>query len=81
MITIETLAEFFGWCSVINTGILAFTAIILMVGRKSLAAIHAEMFGMNESGLSSVYFQYLGNFKIAILILNLVPYVALKLMA
>jgi len=81
MITIETLTEFLGWCTVINFGVLIFSSIALVVVREPITRIHAKMFGMKESGLSTVYFQYLGNYKIAILVLNLVPYIALKLMA
>ena len=80
MISIETLTEFFGWCSVINIGVLMVAAFALVVIRKPIVKIHAKMFGLNESELSLLYIQYLGNYKIALIVLNLVPYIALKLM-
>jgi Family of unknown function (DUF6868) len=39
------------------------------------------MFGLSEADLSRAYFQYLAQYKIAIFVLNLVPYVALEFMA
>ena len=55
-------------------------AFMLVVVRKPIAKIHAKMFGLNEADLSLLYIQYLGNYKIAVIVLNLVPYIALKLM-
>ena len=80
MISIEALTEFLGWCSVINIGVLMVAAFVLVVVRKPIAKIHAKMFGLDEADLSLLYIQYLGNYKIAIIVLNLVPYIALKLM-
>lgn len=81
MITIDALATFLGWCSIINTGVLLFSTVILIMFKDFISAIHSKMFGVSPSNLPSAYFQYLGNYKIAIFILNIVPYFALKIMA
>ena len=81
MATIENLATFFGWCSVINIGVLALTSIILLVMKEPISSIHSKLFGVNRENLLSTYFQYLGNYKIAIFILNIVPYISLKIMS
>ena len=41
--------------------------------------IHRKMFGLSEEVLSKEYFRYLANYKIAIFIFNLVPYLALRI--
>ena len=79
--TIETLTAFFGWCTLINSGILAFSTVALFIGRKSIPKIHASMFGLQESTLAPAYFQYLAQFKIITITLNLAPYIALKILA
>ena len=79
MITIDSLTAFFGWCSVINIGILVLSAVLLMIFKEPITKIHSKLFGLNQESLPLTYFQYLGNYKIAIFMLNLVPYVALKL--
>ena len=80
MITIDTLTVFFGWCSVINIGILVFAAFILMILKEPISRLHSKLFGLNQESLPLIYFRYLGNYKIAILMFNLVPYIALKVM-
>ena len=77
---IDRLTEFFGWCSVINIAMLFMATLMLTSMRGFISGIHSKMTGLGQSELSVVYFQYLANYKIAILMLNLVPYIALKLM-
>ena len=81
MISIDTLTVFLGWCTVINIGVLVFTTIALTIIRGPVSSIHSKLFGLNQAELPSTYFQYLGNYKIAILIFNVVPYIALKIMS
>jgi hypothetical protein len=64
---------------VINIGLLLFTTGFLMVSGDWVSRVHARLFGLNPTELSPIYFQYLANYKIAVLIFNLVPYIALKL--
>ncbi len=80
MFTLETLTEFLGWASVINISILFLTSISLILMRESIMRIHSKMFGLDTTHLSEAYFQYLAQYKIAIFIFNLVPYIALKIM-
>jgi len=81
MPSIEVLTTFFGWCSVINIGVLVLTTVVLMLMKDAISSIHAKLFGVNQENLPLIYFGYLGNYKVAILVFNLVPYLALKLMA
>ena len=81
MSSLETLTAFFGWCTVINIGLLMVAAVVLGLMRGPISQIHAKMFDLNESDLSHEYFRYLAQYKIAVLVLNLVPYVALKIIA
>jgi len=78
--TIETLRTFFGWCTVINIGLLMFSSIFVIVIRGAALRIHGKMFNLDEKYLSQAYFQFLAQYKIAIIVLNVVPYFALKVM-
>ena len=77
--TLETAITFFGWCTVINFGILLLSTVALLAFRKPVTNIHAKMFGMDDVALSQEYFRYLGQYKIATIVLSLVPYLALKI--
>lgn len=78
---IETLTTLFGWMTVINIFILLFTTLAIIVMRERVVKIHAQMFGVEESELTPVYFRYLANYKLMILVFNLAPYIALKFIA
>jgi len=80
MNTIEAMREFLGWCSIINIVLLIFSAIFMVLLRGPISRIHAKMFNLNESDLSRAYFQYLAQYKIAIIVFTIVPYFALKFM-
>lgn len=80
MIDMNTLTVFLGWCSVINIGVLLFSTIMLVLMKGPISSIHSKLFSVRQDDIVPVYFQYLGAYKIAIFIFNLVPYIALKIM-
>ncbi len=80
MNTIEAAREFLGWCSVINIGLLIFSGIFVVLFRDPISRIHAKMFDLDESNMSRAYFQFLAQYKIAIILFNIVPYFALRIM-
>ena len=79
--TIESLTTFLGWCSVINIAILLFSTLMMIIMRDLAVRIHSRLFCVDPEALPITYLQYLGNYKIAIIILNIVPYIALRIMA
>lgn len=81
MFTIETLIELLGWASVINVCILIIASISVMLMRNAMISLHGKMFGLDSVDLSRAYFQYIAQYKIAIIVFNLVPYIALKIIA
>ena len=81
MDSLETLTVVLGWSTVINLLMLAFTAIMVMVMREWMVRMHARMFGVSEVDLPRMYFQYMAQYQIAIFVLNLAPYIALKVIA
>ncbi|WP_286265971.1 DUF6868 family protein [Thalassotalea atypica] len=77
---INELTTFFGWCTVLNIGLLAFAAIFLFFFRGFAINVHTKLTGVSASKLPSLYFSYLANYKLSIIVFNLVPYIALKVM-
>ncbi len=80
MITLGALQEILGWCTILNFGMLIFASVLLSLMRSKIMAIHSEMYALDEKDLSRAYFQYLAQYKIAIFVFNLMPYLALRLM-
>lgn len=81
MFTIETLTELLGWTTLINICILIIASISVMLMRNAMSSLHGKMFGLDSIDLSRGYFQYIAQYKIAIFVLNLAPYIALKIIA
>ena len=81
MTDIQTVTTFLAWCSIINIGLLFFYTVWLMAFQDFTKRVHSAILGIDKDKLDSVYFQYLANYKLAVLILNIVPYLALKIMA
>ena len=79
--TIDSLTSFLGWCSVINIAILVFSTLMMIVMRDFSVKIHSRLFHVDAEALPSLYLQYLVNYKIAVIILNIVPYIVLRIMA
>jgi hypothetical protein len=81
MSSTDTLAAFFGWCTVINIGIYLLTVAALAAFRKPALRINAKIFAITEEQVALASFQYIGHYKLAITILCFVPYVALKILS
>lgn len=78
--TVESLTELLGWASIVNIAILLFSTLLLIAMRGAIANLHSKLFGLDEKDLGRAYFQYLAQYKIAIIMLNITPYIALKIM-
>jgi hypothetical protein len=61
-------------------GVLVVGAIKFLALRDWATKIHARMFQIDEEWVRRSYFMFFGYYKIAILVLNLVPYIALSIM-
>ena len=81
MSSLEAVTAFFGWTTVINFALLFVSSIMVIATRRAISRIHGKMFGLETADLSRAYFQYLAQYKIAIIVFSLTPYIALKLMA
>ncbi len=79
MPVLTDFAGLLGWCTLINTVILCLATFALTVMRSTVLSVHRKMFAVEEKDLMRLYVQYLGNYKILILVFNLVPYLAIRL--
>lgn len=75
-----TLSEFFLWCSVINTGLMLFWALILLLAPGWVYRTQKPYFPWGEEQFRMVFYCVIAFFKVMIIIFNWVPYFALKIM-
>lgn len=76
---IEMLTRFFMWCTIVNTGLLAFAFLFLVFASDFVYRMHGKWFPMPRETFSIVLYGYLGVYKLLILVFNLVPWVALAI--
>jgi hypothetical protein len=79
--SLEMLTSFLGWVTIINMAILATSAITITALKQPIRKLHAKITLVSEDKLDEFYLSFLGNYKLAILMLNFAPYCALKLMS
>ena len=75
--TIQTFTTILGWCTFINIILLCFSTVLLMLFRERAKAIHHKLFAIDVATLDEIYFRYLANYKLLIIVFNLVPYIVL----
>jgi len=76
---IATLTEFFKYCSIINFSILLIASIMTIMTKDFIYNVHSKLGfweGSKEAHKQSIY-SILGNYKILVIIFNVVPYVVL----
>lgn len=78
---IKTTTTFLGWCTVINIGLLILAMFAWMLVNESVSPLAATMLGLTQDELEVAFVYGLMIYRAGIFLLNLVPYVALKIMA
>lgn len=77
---ISDLTIFLGWSSIINIGLLLFSSLMLTACRNPIQKLHAKLFNISEESLPPIYIKVIAQYKILIIIFNVVPYFALRIM-
>jgi len=74
---IQTLTTFFMWCTIINGILLIFSSVILVFFKDWVYSIHSRWFPLPKETFNAIIYSFIGLFKIAFLLFNLTPYMAL----
>ncbi|WP_285763535.1 DUF6868 family protein [Biformimicrobium ophioploci] len=77
----EMIRAVLGWTTVINIAILVLSTIAVICMRGFISKFHGRLFGLDEKDLGRAYFQYIAQYKIAIIVLNIAPYIALRILS
>lgn len=80
MIDLSSLTEFLGWSLAINFLILLIATATVCIARPLIIPLHKKLLGISEDELLRLYANYLSQYKIAVFVLNVTPYCALKIM-
>lgn len=76
----EGLKQLLAWCIVINYAILILWFVVFMIVRGPISRLHGKMFGVEPARINEMMYLAIAIYKILIVVLNLVPYIALRLL-
>jgi len=77
--TIESAQAFLLWCLVINYGILLLWFLVFWFGHDWMFRLHSRWFYLSKERFDSIHYASMVAYKLGILLFNLTPYVALRL--
>jgi len=80
--SLDLLATFFGWCTVINAGLILLVLLLTAVVNKEGFPFNliARIFGISMDQVRATHFRVFQQYRFTIVALNLVPYLAFKIM-
>ncbi len=81
MNSINTLASFFGWLTIVNLGIYLLVVLGTTALRGLMVSMNARLFGISEADIIRESFRYVAQYKLLITVLCFAPYLSLKMMA
>jgi hypothetical protein len=79
MVTIEIARDVFLWCAIVNYAILVAWFLAFNCGHQMLYRLHARWFQLSVSQFDAIHYSGMAIYKIAVLVLNVAPYIALRI--
>ena len=74
---VQTLTSFFMWCTIINSGMLIFLALIYMLAPNLAYRLQSKFIPISRETFDVVFYSFMGLFKVIVLVFNVVPWIAL----
>lgn len=76
---VAQLTAVFGWMLVINLAVYIVAAVFIVFARDWAARLEARVTGVPEEEWPRLFIDYLSRYKIAIMVFNLAPWLALRI--
>lgn len=77
--SVELVREVLGWCSLINLGLLLWWFLFLSLAHDWTYRVHSRWFKLSPERFDAIHYAGMAFFKIAVIVFNLVPYLALRI--
>ena len=79
--TIDIVRNALLWCFVINVGLLLWWFLFFTLGHDWVYRVHGKWFKLSVEKFDTIHYAGMAFFKIGIIVFNLVPYLALLIVA
>ena len=77
---IAQLTDFLLYCTLINYVILLIWFFVFTFAKSWMKKLHRQWFNLSDQNFDAIHYSAMAVYKIGILLLNLVPLIALKLL-
>ncbi len=77
--TVEQIRDVLAWCSVINIGLLLWWFLMFVLAHDFVYRLHGKWFNLTVERFDAIHYAGMAFFKIGIFLLNIVPYLALRI--
>jgi hypothetical protein len=77
--TIETIRGMLAWSTVINWLLLLWWLLFFTMAHNWMYRFHSKWFALSVEKFDAIHYAGMGLFKLSILVFNLVPYLALRI--
>ena len=77
--SIETARDALLWCAVINYGVLLLWFLVFRAAHDRLHRFHGRWFRLSAEQFDAIHYGAMAVYKVGVLLINLVPYVALRI--
>ncbi|UCG09106.1 MAG: hypothetical protein JSV83_10815 [Desulfobacterales bacterium] len=77
--TIEVIRDVLAWCALINLGLLVWWLLFFTLAHDWTYRYHRKWFNLSVDSFDAIHYAGMALFKIGILMFNLVPYFALRI--
>jgi hypothetical protein len=77
---IQTVQQFFMWCTIINAALLTVSFLMCASAGGLIYQMHSKFFPMSRETFNVAIYSFLGVYKMLFIALSLVPYLVLVIM-
>ena len=77
--TVELLRSTLAWCTVINFGLLLWWYLFFILAHDWMYRVHSKWFKLSVETFDAMHYGGMALFKLGILLFNLAPYFALRI--
>ncbi len=78
---IQLVIRFFMWCTLLNVGLLLLSFLGFVVAGDFIYRMHSKWFPMSRETFNTVFYSFIGFYKILVFVFNLIPWIALLLVS
>jgi len=77
--TVELIRDSLAWCAVINIGVLLLWFLGFTLAHDWIYRMHGKWFKLSEEKFDAIHYASMGFFKICVILFNVAPYLALRI--